>query len=68
MTRMKYVPKHFWKEHLRALQVFLCALISRPVCTRAQLRAGVRNLFLSAGHMKGSLCSSRPPIDWLLGY
>jgi len=28
---MKYVQKHFWREHLCALQVFLCALISRPV-------------------------------------
>jgi len=26
--------KHFWKEHLCVLQVFLCALISRLVCVR----------------------------------
>jgi len=29
MTFLKYVQKHFWKEHLCALQVFLCALVSR---------------------------------------
>jgi len=42
---MKYVQKHFWKEQLRALQVFLCALVSRLiiVCarTRAQLRGNI---------------------------
>jgi len=26
--------KHFWMEHLCALQVFLCALVSRSVCAR----------------------------------
>jgi len=42
-TYMKYVKKIFFKESLRALQVFLCALISRPVCVRtcAQLRGNV---------------------------
>jgi len=30
---MEYVQKHFSKEHLRALQNFLCALISQLVCT-----------------------------------
>jgi len=29
---MKYVQTHFWKEHLCALEVFLCALVSQPVC------------------------------------
>jgi len=35
---MKYVQKHFWNEHLGlcALQVFLCALVSRHVCTRTR--------------------------------
>jgi len=31
------VQNPFLKENLCALQVLLCALISRPVCTRAQL-------------------------------
>src|SRR6218665_3262685 len=40
MTYMKCVQKHFWMKHLCALQGFLCALVSRPVCahTRAQHR------------------------------
>ena len=29
------------QENLYALQVFLCALISRPMCTRAQLRGNI---------------------------
>src|SRR6218665_610863 len=35
--------KHFWKEHLCALKVFLCALVSQPMCarTRAQLRGNI---------------------------
>jgi len=35
--------KEFLKEHLCALKVFLCALVSRPVCTRthAQLRGNI---------------------------
>jgi len=35
---MKYVQKHCLKENVCTLQVFLCALISRPVCvhTHAQ--------------------------------
>ena len=35
--------KHFWKEHLCALEVFLCLLISRLVCVRAhaQLRGNI---------------------------
>ena len=41
MMCMEYVQKHLWKEHLCALQVFLCALVSRPVCTRTQLRANI---------------------------
>ena len=34
---------HFWKEHLCALQVFLSALTSQPLCarTRAQLRENI---------------------------
>jgi len=35
---MKYVQQQFLKEPLCALQVFLCVLISRSVCTHAQLR------------------------------
>jgi len=33
----------FWKENLCALQVFLCALISQPLCThtRARLRGNI---------------------------
>jgi len=43
MTFMKFVQKHVWKEHLCALQVFLCALISGLVCTRTcvQLRGNI---------------------------
>ena len=45
MTCMKDVQtsKQLWREHLCALQVFLCALISRPVCgrTRARLRGNI---------------------------
>src|SRR6218665_261853 len=43
MTCMKYVQKPFCKKHLYALQVFLCALVSRPVCarTRAQPRGNI---------------------------
>jgi len=33
---MKYVQKHVLKETLCALQVFLCALIARPVCTHTR--------------------------------
>ena|SRR6218665_490268 len=35
--------RHFWREHLCALQVLLCALVSRPVSahTRAQLRGNI---------------------------
>src|SRR6218665_2454499 len=31
-TCMKHVQKHFSKENLCALQVFLCVPIARPVC------------------------------------
>src|SRR6218665_2250315 len=34
--------KHLWKEHLCALQVFWCALVSWIVCARA--RAQFRNI------------------------
>jgi len=39
---MTHVQTHFLKENFNALQVCLCALISRPVYTRtrAQLRVG----------------------------
>jgi len=39
----KFVQKHFWKKHLCALQVFLCAHVSWPVCTRTctQLRGNI---------------------------
>jgi len=46
-TCMKYVQTHFWKEHnsehLCALQVFLCALVSWLVCVRTspQLRGNI---------------------------
>jgi len=35
--------RHFLREHLCALQVFLHALVSRPVCacTHAQLRGNI---------------------------
>jgi len=35
----KYVQKHFLKENVCALQVFLRVLISRPLC--AQLRGNI---------------------------
>jgi len=38
---MKYVQTHFLKENLCALQVYLRALISRPVCVCAQLRGNI---------------------------
>jgi len=38
MTCVKYVQKHFWKEHLCTLQVFLCALFSQPVCVCTHVR------------------------------
>ena len=43
MMCKKYVQTHSWKKHLCALQVFLCALASWPVCarTRAQLRGNI---------------------------
>jgi len=50
---MKYVQKHFLKEHLCALQVFSCALISRLVCAHihAQLRGNIDHVWLSMGSM-----------------
>src|SRR6218665_1408464 len=43
MTCMKYVEKHFWRKNLCVLQVFLCTLVSRPVCdhTCAHLRGNI---------------------------
>jgi len=35
---------HFLQENLCALQVFLCALISPPVCAFARARANVHSL------------------------
>ena len=40
MTCTKSVQKHFWTEHLCALQVFLCALISWPVCAQFRVNIG----------------------------
>jgi len=37
---MKYVQKHFWKELLYALQVFLCAHVSRSGCERTHSLEG----------------------------
>jgi len=39
---MKYVQKHFFKDNLCALQVILCALISRPVCARTRAQLSLR--------------------------
>jgi len=41
-TRMRFVQTKFLKENLCALQAFMCALISRPVCmhTRAHSLEG----------------------------
>jgi len=46
---MKYARKHFPKEHLCALQVFLCVLVSRPAFaqTHAQLRGNIRNKLMN---------------------
>ena len=43
MTCVNFVHKSFWKEHLYALQVFLCVLVSRHVCarTRSQLTGNI---------------------------
>src|SRR6218665_286357 len=40
-TCMKHVQRHFLKENLCALQVYLCALVLRLVCARAQLRGNI---------------------------
>jgi len=47
---MKCVQKHYLKENLCALQVFLCALISRPAWARthAQLRGNIGPLLQSS--------------------
>jgi len=36
---MKYGQKHFLTENVCALQVVVCALISRPVCARTRAQA-----------------------------
>src|SRR6218665_1012178 len=43
MTCAQYVQIYVWRENLCALQVFVGALVSRPVCscTRAQLRGNI---------------------------
>jgi len=48
---MKYVQKHFWKEHLCALQVLLYVLFSRLVCARAQMHS-----------LEGTLVSGMPRV------
>ena len=40
---MKYVRKRFWKEHLWAIQIFLCAFVSWLLCACAQLRGNIAN-------------------------
>jgi len=44
---MKCVQKHFWREHLYAFQIFLGAIISRPVCARTctQLRGNIGDIW-----------------------
>jgi len=48
--------KTFLKEHLCALQVLFCALVSRPVCvrTRAQLRGNIGDDDNDGKHLLGS--------------
>jgi len=50
---MKYVQTHVFKGNVCVLQVFLCALISRPVCTRTrtQLRGNIAYKSTAAGNM-----------------
>src|SRR6218665_279938 len=62
MTCMKYVQKHFWREHLCALHVFLCALtalVPRPVCaqTCAQLRGNIGR-HSQGSSLPGGCCSA----------
>src|SRR6218665_173487 len=45
---MQCLQKHFWKEYLCALQVFLCAFVSRLVCACTH-----------AHSLKGTLLRSR---------
>src|SRR6218665_726193 len=59
MTCVKYVQRNLKKNC--ALQVFLCALISRPVCTRAQFRPAVLNLFRLADHLTNFVSVRGPP-------
>jgi len=40
---MKYVQNHFWKEHLCALQVLLCALVSRLLAHAHSLEGTLLN-------------------------
>jgi len=56
---MKYVQTHFLKENLCELQVFLCALISRPVCARAQLRGNI-------GYNSATVCDLTVPVPSLV--
>src|SRR6218665_3851592 len=54
---MEYVQRHFWRGHLRVLQVFLCALVSQIVCARTctQLRG---NADCTPSHVKIPIESS----------
>jgi len=58
---MKYVQKHFWRERLCALYVFLCAHVSRPVCAsrRAQFRG---NIGQDRSHHDTSVLGGKPVI------
>ena len=51
MYKIYMCKKHFWRQHLCAFQVFLCVLVSWPVCTRthAQLRGNIGH------HSQGTL-------------
>src|SRR6218665_2061120 len=40
---------HFWREHLCALQISLCALVSRPVCM-PELRGNIALLSNAGSH------------------
>jgi len=56
---MKCVQKHFLKENLYVLQVFLCAVISQPVCTHTctQLRGNIALNVISFQRVNLSLIS-----------
>src|SRR6218665_3416056 len=65
---IKYVQKHFSKEHLCALKVSLCAFVSRPLCARtcAQLRGNIGH---KAQLTRPRLCMQAVPFQfWLALY